>query len=196
MGDTRRRQILEGLLKAVAQHGLSDCNMTEVAQAAGVSRGILHYYFKNKHEMIGALVEHLKDSNLMSFRSEVDQYQDPAEQLRASLWYPVQAFGKSGGAPLAKVWIEFWGLAANHPEVHSFILQVQQSLRAHYRDIIKRGIETGVFLADADPDRVAALILASLEGTMLQWHFNPEEAFFAGQLEILERMLACTLRQD
>jgi AcrR family transcriptional regulator len=147
MGDTRRRQILEGLLKAVGEHGLQRCNMTNVAEAAGVSRGILHYYFKNKDEMIGALVAHLKESYLPDFRDQTSQIEGPQEQLNKSLWYPVQTFGQ-GGAALAKVWIEFWGLAAHHPEVHQFILDGQQALRAHFVEILKAGIDQGVFSDD------------------------------------------------
>jgi TetR/AcrR family fatty acid metabolism transcriptional regulator len=193
MGDTRRRQILEGLLKAVGEHGLQRCNMTNVAEAAGVSRGILHYYFKNKDEMIGALVAHLKESYLPDFRDQTSQIEDPQEQLNKSLWYPVQTFGQ-GGAALAKVWIEFWGLAAHHPEVHQFILDGQQALRAHFVEILKAGIDQGVFSDDIRPEKLASVILAALEGMVLQWHFNPENFSFVGEMKALELLLESALK--
>jgi TetR/AcrR family fatty acid metabolism transcriptional regulator len=193
MGDTRRRQILEGLLKAVGEHGLQRCNMTNVAEAAGVSRGILHYYFKNKDEMIGALVAHLKESYLPDFRDQTSQIEGPQEQLNKSLWYPVQTFGQ-GGAALAKVWIEFWGLAAHHPEVHQFILDGQQALRAHFVEILKAGIDQGVFSDDIRPEKLASVILAALEGMVLQWHFNPENFSFVGEMKALELLLESALK--
>jgi TetR/AcrR family fatty acid metabolism transcriptional regulator len=193
MGDTRRRQILDGLLKAVGEHGLQRCNMTNVAEAAGVSRGILHYYFKNKDEMIGALVAHLKESYLPDFRDQTSQIEDPQEQLNKSLWYPVQTFGQ-GGAALAKVWIEFWGLAAHHPEVHQFILDGQQALRAHFVEILKAGIDQGVFSDDIRPEKLASVILAALEGMVLQWHFNPENFSFVGEMKALELLLESALK--
>jgi TetR/AcrR family fatty acid metabolism transcriptional regulator len=193
MGDTRRRQILDGLLKAVGEHGLQRCNMTNVAEAAGVSRGILHYYFKNKDEMIGALVAHLKESYLPDFRDQTSQIEGPQEQLNKSLWYPVQTFGQ-GGAALAKVWIEFWGLAAHHPEVHQFILDGQQALRAHFVEILKAGIDQGVFSDDIRPEKLASVILAALEGMVLQWHFNPENFSFVGEMKALELLLESALK--
>jgi TetR/AcrR family transcriptional regulator, fatty acid metabolism regulator protein len=188
MGDTRRKQILEGLLKAVAKRGLADCNMSDVAEAAKVSRGSLHYYFKNKHEMIGALVAYLRDTNLVAFHDQMDQINDPLQQLKESLWYPIKAFGKAG-ILLAKVWIEFWGYASHHQEVHSFIDSVQQSLRERYVEIITAGIESGVFSAEIQPERFASVILATLEGLILQWHFNPATFDFASKVEELEAVL-------
>jgi TetR/AcrR family fatty acid metabolism transcriptional regulator len=193
MGDTRRRQILTGLLKAVGEHGLQRCNMTDVAEAAGVSRGILHYYFKNKDDMIGTLVAHLKESYLPDFRDQIAQMDDPQEQLNQSLWYPVQTFGQAG-AGLAKVWIEFWGLAAHHPEVHQFINDTQQALRSHFLQILKTGIEKGVFNKKIKPEKLASIILAALEGMVLQWHFNPETFSFVGEMKALELLLENALK--
>lgn len=193
MGDTRRRQILEGLLRAVGEHGLQRCNMTDVAEAAGVSRGILHYYFKNKDEMIGALVAHLKESYLPDFREQTKQIDNPKEQLNKSLWYPVQTFGQAGAA-LAKVWIEFWGLAAHHPAVHQFILDGQQALRAHFVEILKAGSDQGVFSSNIKPEKLASVILAALEGMVLQWHFNPENFTFVGEMKALELLLENALK--
>jgi len=193
MGDTRRRQILEGLLKAVLEHGLQRCNMTDVAEAAGVSRGILHYYFKNKDEMIGTLVAHLKESYLPDFREQTSQIEDPQEQLNKSLWYPVQTFGQAG-AGLAKVWIEFWGLAAHHPDVHQFINDAQTALRDHFNQILQAGIEKGVFNNKIKPEKLASVILAALEGMVLQWHFNPEGFSFVGEMKALELLLENALK--
>jgi len=188
MGDVRRKQILEGLLDAVAERGLQNCNMSDVARAAGVSRGILHYYFKNKDEMIGALVAHLKESKFFEFRSQTQESADPWEQLSASLWYPVQNFGE-GGAALARAWIEFWGLAAHHPVVHEFILELQQGLRVHYKEIMERGLASGTFSREIRPEQAASVILGALEGLVLQWHFDPEGFSFIRELKALEKML-------
>ena len=193
MGETRRKQILEGLLQAVADHGLKDLNMSEVADAAGLSRGILHYYFRNKDEMIGALVRHLKETHFQDYAKKVVTSDDPWERLQASLFYPVITFGKQG-ASLARAWIEFWGLSNRHAEVRSFVLGLQQDLREHFRQVIEYGIAQGAFRRDADPMRLATLILGTLEGLMLQWHFDPEGINFAEELKLLEDTLNRALK--
>jgi TetR/AcrR family fatty acid metabolism transcriptional regulator len=193
MGDTRRPQILEGLLKALGEHGLRELNMSRVARAANVSRGILHYYFKNKDEMLAALVSHLRDTHLRHFQDHVAARADPSEQMRAALIYPVERFGPAG-ATLAKVWIEFWGLSNRQPQVKAFILSLQGELRRIFSGIVERGQESGAFRKDLDPRQLAALILGALEGLMLQWHFDPASVSFIKELMALEDMIARALK--
>jgi len=194
MGDTRRPQILEGLLQAVAERGFGACNMSDVAEAAGVSRGILHYYFKNKDEMIAALVAHLRDTNLFAFE-ETTQVGNAWQKLQASLWYPVNAFGR-GGIPLARVWVELWGLGPHHPDVHRFILDVQSALRAHFGKILQEGLDKKLFAAGMQPARLASVILATLEGLILQLLYDPEHFDFRANLSGLESMLEEYLKPD
>lgn len=195
MGDTRRPQILHGLLEAVAERGFGACNMSDVAEAAGVSRGILHYYFKNKDEMIAALVAHLRDTNLFQFHEEISQVGDAWQKLKASLWYPVNAFGR-GAIPLARVWVELWGLGPHHPDVHRFILDVQESLRGHFRKILQEGLDKKIFAAEMQPARLASVILAALEGLILQLLYDPEHFDFRANLSGLELMLEEYLKPE
>ena len=193
MGDTRRPQIINGLLDAVVEKGLHNCNMSDVAKAAGVSRGALHYYFKDKNEMISTLVAHLRDTNFMKFRDTVSEVEDYFGQLKESLWFPVKAFGEQK-VGLAKVWIELWGIAAYHPDVHDFILEAQTNLRKHFMKIINDGIKAGSFRSDVDPQSLASVLLATLEGLIVQWHFAPDTFSFPKALMAFEALLEQNLQ--
>ena len=50
--DGKARRILEAVRKILAQKGYAGTTVALVAEEAGVSRGLLHYYFKNKEEML------------------------------------------------------------------------------------------------------------------------------------------------
>lgn len=52
-----RDRILDGTLRAIGQHGLRKLGMTDVAAAAGVSRGTLYRYFGSRDELLGALFD-------------------------------------------------------------------------------------------------------------------------------------------
>lgn len=52
-----RDRILDGTLRAIGQHGLRKLGMTDVATAAGVSRGTLYRYFGSRDELLGALFD-------------------------------------------------------------------------------------------------------------------------------------------
>lgn len=50
-----REQILEGLIRALAQGGIADLSIPAVAREAGVSVPTIYRYFHTKHELIQAL---------------------------------------------------------------------------------------------------------------------------------------------
>lgn len=53
----KRAQILEGARQVFFAHGFNGSSMSEIALAAGVSKGTLYVYFENKERLFAALVE-------------------------------------------------------------------------------------------------------------------------------------------
>lgn len=52
----KRRQIAEGARKVFLERGFDAASMGDIAKAAGVSKGTLYVYFKDKDELFGAIV--------------------------------------------------------------------------------------------------------------------------------------------
>ena len=50
----KRRQIVEGARQMFLAHGFDAASMADIAKAAGVSKGTLYVYFKDKEELFGA----------------------------------------------------------------------------------------------------------------------------------------------
>ena len=44
--------ILNGSLKILATKGYEDATIADISKAADVSRGILHYYFSDKEDLV------------------------------------------------------------------------------------------------------------------------------------------------
>ncbi len=55
--DPKAEKILEAVRTLLAQNGYMGTTITLVAKQAGVSRGLLHYYFKNKDEMLARVIK-------------------------------------------------------------------------------------------------------------------------------------------
>jgi len=53
----KRRQIVEGARAVFLAHGFDAASMGEIAKAAGVSKGTLYVYFKDKDQLFKAIVE-------------------------------------------------------------------------------------------------------------------------------------------
>jgi len=52
----KRRQIVEGARQIFLARGFDAASMADIAKAAGVSKGTLYVYFKDKEELFGAIV--------------------------------------------------------------------------------------------------------------------------------------------
>ena len=48
----RKKQVLEAVLKLMAQSGMGQVTLDKVAQQAGVSKGVVSYYFENKEALM------------------------------------------------------------------------------------------------------------------------------------------------
>jgi AcrR family transcriptional regulator len=53
----RRRQILDATCAVIAKSGLRQLRVSDVATAAGISSGMVHYYFDTKDELVSAAFE-------------------------------------------------------------------------------------------------------------------------------------------
>jgi AcrR family transcriptional regulator len=54
---TKRRQIVEGAREVFLARGFDAASMGDIAKTAGVSKGTLYVYFKNKEELFAAIVQ-------------------------------------------------------------------------------------------------------------------------------------------
>jgi AcrR family transcriptional regulator len=55
--DERRRQLLDASAQIFTERRYDDVSMSEIAAAAGISKGLLYHYFTNKQELFRATLE-------------------------------------------------------------------------------------------------------------------------------------------
>lgn len=81
--DERRSQLLELGSKLFSTRSYDDISIDEVAQMAGISKGLLYHYFRSKREFY---VETIRaDSLRLRELTEPDQTLPPAAQLRTAI---------------------------------------------------------------------------------------------------------------
>ncbi len=78
----KRELILEAALEMFSAHGFRGATVDEIADAAGMSKPNLLYYFRNKEEIHATLMQRLLDTWLAPLR-ELDDIGDPMTELRS-----------------------------------------------------------------------------------------------------------------
>ena len=78
----KRELILEAALEAFSQHGFRGATIDQIADAAGMSKPNLLYYFRSKEEIHVTLMHRLLETWLAPLR-ELDDVGEPVSELRS-----------------------------------------------------------------------------------------------------------------
>lgn len=80
--EATRLHILLKALELFSEKGISNTSLTEVAKAAGVTRGAIYWHFKNKWDLFDELWERYSAPvNVLGMASESDDESDPLGKL-------------------------------------------------------------------------------------------------------------------
>ncbi len=77
----KRNQILDGAKRCFMGAGFEASSMNDITAEAGVSKGTLYVYFKDKEDLFGALIDREKSAVMGAARKELDRPGTIAEQL-------------------------------------------------------------------------------------------------------------------
>ena len=80
-----RRRIAGAAADAISERGLGGASMREVAERSGVSKSLIHYYFRGKEELLAEVVSALEDEVDDFWRRAVQDEDDPFERFVADV---------------------------------------------------------------------------------------------------------------
>lgn len=112
--EVRRSQLIEATIDSLAKRGYADTTMADVADGAGLSRGIVNFHFESKEKLLVATLQHMYDEYSAHWRTAYTRAgDDPAAQLLALV---VADFDRAicNKRKLA-AWCAFWGEAKSRP---------------------------------------------------------------------------------
>lgn len=188
MPPVRRAQIVRATVRCLGRDGWERLTMKRVAREAGVSQGILHYYFTDKRDILAAaLVAVAGDLNR---RVSVAQARGPRD-ARSRLGAVVRACLEVAleEREVWAVFIEFWGEMRHDARLRAINAEIYGSARAALAGLVSDGIRSGLFRR-VRPAEAAAVILALVDGVSLQLTFEPDAMPVARAARLVEDALA------
>jgi AcrR family transcriptional regulator len=84
--------ILTATVRVLSSFGLEESTTTRIAERAGVSIGSLYQYFRNRDELLGALVDRLVEENVQRFLDELQSGKSLDEQIEAIVRHGLATF--------------------------------------------------------------------------------------------------------
>lgn len=164
--DTKRQAILEAAFKVVSERGYYETRVDDIAAAAGVAKGTVYLYFRDKPDVYAGLVSWLMQQAEAIVREYGDRPGPAAGRLRAIFETWAEGVLARPGV-LALVSMENVNVTgATVKRLHETAFpQMQELVRALAR-IVAAGVQSGEF-RPVDPHLAAMLCLQSFRGTVL-----------------------------
>ena len=194
MGPVRREQIVRATVRCLARDGYTRLTMKKVARAAGVSQGILHYYFADKRAMLVATLTAVsRDLDRRVAAAQSRATRDPAARLRALVRACLDVAVRQ-----PEVWVvflEFWGEMMHDRRLREVNAEVYARTRRLIGRLVSEGVTAGHFRA-VDPQRAAAVVLGLVDGVSLQLTFDPEAFSVADAARFCDDAIARYLAKE
>jgi AcrR family transcriptional regulator len=172
----RREAILRGAFAVAARDTLGGLSMRSVAEAAGVSKGLVFFHFDDKETLLLALLDWMLEQGprveLPPDLPSPDAVH-PARRLLQVVAHQVSLLPERSAR--VEVFLDFWVMGTSVP-------QVQARIHAGFDRYRQDFLPYTRAVAEALPDRfddetaagLAAVIVSFIEGCALQLSANPE----------------------
>ena len=193
--ELRENQIKEAALQLFSEKGFYGTTITGIAEAAGLGKGTIYWYWKSKEELAFSLVEDM----LSAFLELIEAASDEG----GGFW---ERFSKlvKGVADLYVVKKEhcrlLWKFRADRhyifdPDYTGKVTAYYVRIREAIADLIRQGIESGE-LRDVDPRLAAYILLGITEGLEIEWLENEDDFDLEKGLEMVFSNLYQGLKKD
>src|SRR4029453_16644648 len=118
--------------------------MKTLASEAGVSQGILHYYFTDKTAILIAALEAVTaELEQRLLQAQEAQVQDPNRRLRALIRASLETALER--PEIWRVYIQFWGEMLHNAQLAAINAVLYAKLRRQLAGLLTQGIHLGVF---------------------------------------------------
>ncbi len=160
-----REELIDKAAELFAQRSYAGTRMLDIAEESGLTRSAVYYYFKNKEEILAAIVEeHTVNASLHVEALLANPALTATERLRRAI--AANVMSKLGATARFRV------LDKIESEMPSEIGRLHNRLKRHvldlYSQLIEAGIESGEFRAvDA---RITAFSLLGMANWTAWWY--------------------------
>ena len=159
--EPRRLELVLAAYRRLAEAGFEGLRTRDVAAEAGVNIATLHYYFPTKEALIRGVVGHA----MGRFRTTFAPGSKPGEQLAAQL-QGVRRLA-TDEPELFVVMGELALRSARDPAIAAIFKETIDAWHATLRGLVRHAQDEGFVDAKLDPDTVASLVIATLNGLFM-----------------------------
>jgi AcrR family transcriptional regulator len=163
----RKAELVKIAYRLIAEKGLEGFRIRQVAAAAGIDNGTLHYHFPSKEALIQGVVDYLvrdlktnrAPSNPNRRQTALNELRMEFEDIRLRLRDTPEQL-----VVLSELAIRSW----RDPVLANLFRKLDDGWYAHLVNLLERGIQQGIFRQDLGLQPCARAIMVALRGIAYQ----------------------------
>jgi AcrR family transcriptional regulator len=168
-GKDRHQEILTAAARVITERGLAETRISDIAEQAGVSPGLILYYFESKDRLLAEALTFANDQFYLRTSREIRRLPSAVDQFRRLVELSIPGYLPEYG-PLDEwaLWIEVWVRALRDADMAKEREVLDERWRAQIADIIRTGLSSGEFDTGTDVEDLALRLACLIDGLAIQ----------------------------
>jgi AcrR family transcriptional regulator len=159
--EEKRKAVLKAASDVLLEYGPQKTTLDDIAKRAGMAKTSLYYYFKDKHEIIRAIIRSDMDQLLDILTRAVDAAHTAEEKMYALGEARYRFISERAQRANKKIINEFRSLEGVFEAEREYYLQLHKEL---IEGILRQGIRSGELKPIEDIELVSLIMVSSMFG--------------------------------
>lgn len=162
--EERRERILRATVDVVRTRGFAGARVSDIAEAAGTSQGLVLYHFHSLDGALDAALTLLEDEFYDDLARDLQEQAGAVQRLRH-----MADLGAGMGPAVGdwRLWLELWVRALHDPGARETRESLDRRWRTSLREVISEGVAAGDF-APADAEAAVIRLASLMDGLAIQ----------------------------
>ncbi len=169
----RHQEILDAAARVITERGLAETRISDIAEQAGVSPGLILYYFDSKDRLLSEALTFANDQFYLRTSREIRRMPSAIDQLRRLVDLSVPGYlPEFGRLDEWALWIEVWVRALRDVDMAKDREVLDERWRSQIADIVRTGKDSGEFPSDTDVEDLSLRLACLIDGLAIQVVMN------------------------
>jgi AcrR family transcriptional regulator len=167
----RRTQMLEAAMEVIADRGLCDTRISDVADRASLSPALVVYYFGSKEKLLTEALAYAEDLFYIEAFRELTGIEGASRRLVRLIELACPPVVRREADEYWTLWVELWSRALRNEDAARKREALERRWRNTIAEVVREGQRSGEF-GPCDPERFATYLSALMDGLALQVLFG------------------------
>ncbi len=160
----RKQAILDSATRVISEKGFAEATVSEIAKGAGMAPSGIYTYFKNKEDVLFAIIDNFMSACADGLKDHLAGIQGAENKLRKAVWFHCKVY--SGNKNEIKIILE----SRSYPRFYSS--SAYEALKQYaglITGIIREGMNEGSFRGLSSPLILRDMILGTVDHIAINW---------------------------